>query len=209
MDGWEKYWNEQESITSQSSPYGKWLRRQQLRILKDLLRKVPRYTSILDTGCGSGELLKYLRILGFNNSIGIDYSDEAMKRCEKNGFKIGRDVLQMDARVMTFPNRSFGMVIEEGVWEHFEDCRSFLLEAVRVADDSIYALQPNHFSLMGATLRNAGVLFSPTIRELKEYSYPLSYFIKFLEFYNFKLILKRYTLLKERAWLVFRRERAL
>lgn len=199
---WGSYWRKIDSI-SDSSPYARWLRAQRLKLLSDIFYRLPKRLSILDVGCGSGETLAFIKSLGFKNSIGIDYSADALEKCERNGLSIGKDVFLMDATKTTFEDRQFDIVHEEGVWEHFSDCRLMIKENVRVSDKFIFAFQPNHFSLMGAILKFGGLMFKETMRELKEYSYPLTYFTRILDSLNFKLILTKYTLLHEQAWLVY------
>lgn len=201
---WGLYWKKIDSI-SDSSPYARWLRVQRLKLLSDIFCRLPKHLSILDVGCGSGETLVFIKSLGFKNSIGIDYSIDALKKCEKNGLSIGKDVFLMDATKTTFEDRQFDIVHEEGVWEHFSDCVPMVKENVRISNKFIIAFQPNHFSLMGALLKFGGLMFRETMRELKEYSYPLIYFTQILDALDFNLILTKYTLLREQAWLVYTR----
>lgn len=201
---WGIYWRETDSI-GDSSPYGRWLRNQRLRFLRDILCRIPKHLSILDVGCGSGETLAFIRSLGFKNSIGIDYSADALEKCEKNNLSVGKDVFLMDATGTTFKDKQFDIIHEEGVWEHFPDCRSMIKENVRISDKFIIAFQPNHLSFIGAILKFGGLMFRKTMRELKEYSYPFSYFTEVLNNLGFKLILTKYTLLHEQAWLIYER----
>lgn len=205
-DKWNTYWSETKAI-EESSPYASWLRSQRLCLLMLVLAPLSRDLSILDVGCGSGETLLFIRSLGFKNSIGIDYSEDALKRCEENGLEIDKDIFLIDANNTAFNDRQFDIVHEEGVWEHFTDCRPIIKENARISNKFILACQPNHFSLMGAFLKFGGLVFRKTMRELKEYSFPLSYFTRILNDCNFKLISTRYTLLREQAWLVYRREK--
>lgn len=202
---WGAYWKKTNSI-SDSSPYGCWLRNQRFKLLKDILQKVPRHLSILDVGCGSGETLAFIKSLGFENAIGIDYSADALKRCKQNGLIIDEDVFLMDATDTVFKDRQIDIVHEEGVWEHFTDCRPIVKENTRICNKFIFAFQPNHFSFMGAVLKFGGLMFRKTMRELKEHSCLLSSFTKILNDCGFKLILTKYTLLREQAWLVYERE---
>lgn len=206
VEKWDEYWLKTESLED-SSPYARWLRNQRLSLSKENLSSFSHDLSLLDVGCGSGASLVFLREIGFKNSVGIDYSKNALIRCEEKGLKISKDVFLMDAKETTFPDKSFDIVFQEGLWEHFKDCRPLIQEASRLSRNYIITMQPNHFSPMGFVLKVGGLLFRKTMRELKEYSYPLSYFTKILNDYDFKLISINYTLLHEQAWLLYRRER--
>lgn len=208
QDKWNAFWQEFESIDKSCSPYGEWLHRQRSDILRHIVSRFPSSFSVIDIGCGSGETLNFVRDLGFKNSIGIDISKSAIKRCVDNGLVEGKDVFVIDGKYVSFPDKSFDIVYEDGMLEHFKDWRPYLREIVRLSKNYILLMRPNHFSLAGAILRIGGLLFSKTLRELaREYSYPLSYFTQFLSFYDFKLVVAKYTLFHEQAWLVYKRNR--
>ena len=198
---WDVYWRNTRSLED-TSPYAKWLRCQRLQILSKILSNVPRDFSVLDVGCGSGESLLFMRKLGFLNSIGIDFSTESIKLCIKNGLVEGKDVYRMDAEHTNFADKSFDIVHEEGVWEHFSDCRNIIRENARICNVAIFALQPNHFSPIGAALKFGGLLFRKSMRE---YSYFLSYYTKILDGLGFELLTTKYTLFREQAWLIYGR----
>ena len=106
-------------MISDSTPYGRWLRRQRFKTLREILREIPLDYWIIDVGCGSGDSLKLMRDLGFMNVVGIDISKSAIYRCIKKGFILGKDIHVMNAENTFFPNDSFDVVFSEGLWEHF------------------------------------------------------------------------------------------
>ncbi|GAC1469367.1 MAG: hypothetical protein NVSMB9_13120 [Isosphaeraceae bacterium] len=77
---------------------------------------LPRSTPVLDIGCGSGQLLYFLRAQGFNDLVGIDL--------DRTQVKIGQD-LGLDCRcvpVIDFlkeDSREYGVVAMLDILEHF------------------------------------------------------------------------------------------
>ena len=43
---------------------------------------------ILDIGCGMGQMLHALRVLGYENVYGVDISDEAVEHCRALGLNV-------------------------------------------------------------------------------------------------------------------------
>jgi len=146
---WDAEWKEAENIEATASPIGIWLRSQRIIHIKDIMKNMDKSLSVIDMGCGAGTTLKVIRGLGFKNSIGIDFSKEAIKRCEKLGFVKDKDVFNMDAGDTGYPDRHFGIGFEEGLWEHFEYPEPLVREAARISDEYMLIIQPNHFSPLG------------------------------------------------------------
>jgi len=201
---WNKYWRERGSLEEHSSFYGKWLRRQRLKILEEILSCFPRSYSVLEIGCGSGELLQFIKGLGFKYSVGIDYSVESIWRCVKRGFVLGKDVFHVDVKDV---HGCFDVVVAEGVWEHYPPSQILWIieKTASLSSKYVLALQPNHYSVAGAFLKVGGLLFSRVMRELKEYSYPFSFFVSSMSDLGFECLEIKYTKLHEQGWLIFRR----
>lgn len=55
-----------------------------------LVKVLPRNASasILDIGCGFGQTLNALRMAGYENSYGVDISDESVEHCSKLGLNV-------------------------------------------------------------------------------------------------------------------------
>jgi len=203
---WELHWRRTSSLEEIASPYGRWLRRQRLNILRRIIKGFPREWKVIELGCGSGAVLKVFRDMGFKNSIGVDISRSAiMKACKLYGFREGIDVYVMDAKNTCFPNRSFDVVSEEGLWEHFRNYEPLIREACRLSRRYVLALQPDHFTLMGAIVKWGWELFMRNMGGVKEYSYPLKHYITLMEHYGFQLVKTIPTLLHEEKYMVFKR----
>jgi 2-polyprenyl-3-methyl-5-hydroxy-6-metoxy-1,4-benzoquinol methylase len=73
--------------------------------------------SILDFGCGFGQTLLALRDLGYENVMGCDVDDEAIKYCISQGLKV-ENCSNLDGFVAKYENK-FDMVLMLHVLEHF------------------------------------------------------------------------------------------
>ena len=88
---------------------------------------------ILDYGCGDGQSITYLNLLGYNNSFGVDLkpqdmNDQIMKLlgCEAQRF------FQYDGDLLPFRDGMFDLVFSEQVLEHVQDIEGYYREASRV-----------------------------------------------------------------------------
>jgi len=203
LKDWNDEWKKVKNIEASASPIGRWLRRQRLTHVKNILSTLDKSLSIVDMGCGAGSTLKVIRDLGFHNSKGIDFSPEAINRCEKAGFIKGIDVFEMDASKTSFKDRSIDIMFEEGLWEHFKDPTPFIEEAARITKKYMMLIQPNHYSLFGALLHWAWLIIGSG--GVIEYSFRMEYFIDMLESRNFDLIEKRTDKLNAQWVMLFKR----
>jgi SAM-dependent methyltransferase len=203
---WEQHWKDTKSVEDVASPIGKLLRRQRLKIMFKMLAPLDRNISIVDMGCGGGRTLQNIRSAGFKNAIGIDYSTEALGRCEKIGYIINKDVFLVDAKETHYPDRYFDLTFSEGLWEHFTNPVPFMDEQMRISKTYLMIIQPDHFSFFGFLLKKAWDMFASKRGGVNEYSFRLSYFEKHLKKGGFKLISKHATCLNEQAVMLFRRE---
>ncbi len=200
---WDAEWAEAENIEASASLIGKWLRKQRLAHVRNIMARFGTDLSIIDMGCGAGTTLKLLRSLGFDNSIGIDFSEEAINRCESLGFKEGVDVFNMDAAETSYGDKVFDLVFEEGLWEHFEDPELFVREAARIAGKWMLIIQPNHFTPLGGLLHWGWKRFGGG--GVFEYSFHMDYFIGILDECGFELVDRRRDLLWAQDVILFRR----
>lgn len=63
---------------------------------------------ILDAGCGTGGTLRKLQQSGFNNTLGFDYSADALHFCKERGLD---NVCQGSLMGIPFPSNTFSIVI--------------------------------------------------------------------------------------------------
>ena len=202
---WEQHWKDTKSVEDVASPIGKQLRKQRLKIMFKMLAPLDRSICVIDMGCGGGRTLQNIRSSGFKNSIGIDYSHEALIRCEKIGYKMDKDVFFVDAKDTHYPDQQFDLTFSEGLWEHFKNPVPFMDEQIRITKTYLMIIQPDHFSFFGFLLKKAWDMFASKRGGVKEYSFRLSYFEKYLKDNGFKLVSKKATCLNEQAVMLFKR----
>ena len=203
---WQLHWKRFETIDDASTFYGHWATKEKTKLILELLAGFPDKTvRVLDVGCGSGATLDLFRRVGFTNLYGVDNSLEALHCCERYGMKIGLNLFKRDARKTYLPYRSFGIVFEEGLWEHFRHYQPFVYEMCRLTHDYLIAIQPNHFSLVGAATKIGWELFSRNRGSVREYSIPLGHIKRLINACEFKLETERFTPFKTFSCMLFRR----
>jgi len=94
--------------------------------------------SLLDVGCGEGELLKAATEAGCTVCAGIEPDPAIVSRMRGQGL----DVRLARAESLPFADRSFDVVTFEYVAHHVEFLERVLAEAVRVARRAVMILEP-------------------------------------------------------------------
>jgi SAM-dependent methyltransferase len=110
--------------------------------MSTILKYVERLTKgnksvrVLDYGCGGGQLLTYLRLLGYKNLIGVDvYSAQINKQLGEMYINMGfeSDVFfTYDGVLLPFDDSSFDVIISQQVLEHVHNVEGYFLESKRV-----------------------------------------------------------------------------
>lgn len=99
--------------------------------------------SVLDVGCGTGLLVKFLSTSGFR-AVGCDIEDEAIKAA-KNLNNI--DLVKASAINLPFPNNSFDCITSISVVEHLrpQEVKKFIKESKRILKPGgfIFIVTPN------------------------------------------------------------------
>jgi len=72
---------------------------------------------IIDFGCGAGHFLYFLKKMGYENSIGVDISEECVEFCKKMGFRVEKaDILEF---IKDEKNRErFDLIVMNDILEH-------------------------------------------------------------------------------------------
>lgn len=83
----------------------------------------------VDVGCGYGALEMFSP-----NTVGVDFSDEALKKAEALGVK---NLVKSKAEELPFEDNEFEVAVSIGTLEHVEDIEKSIKEMVRVSEIQI------------------------------------------------------------------------
>jgi len=150
----------------------------------ELLLKEIGVKKILDVGCGTGRLVKFLKENGFE-ALGCDISDEAIKLSGQ---------IKASACALPFRKKSFEAVTAVSLIEHLKpnEAEKFLSEAERVLKPKgyLFLVTPNFWSLARVLKRKKWFGYTdPT--HLQFYSpFSLKRLLKKCHFSNFRFRFK-------------------
>jgi SAM-dependent methyltransferase len=102
-------------------------RRLLLRVLDRFVRRSEERARILDIGCGTGTMLRYLSRYG--DAQGADADEEAVRFCR---LRSAGNVTQLTDASLPFPDASFDVVTMLDVLEHIDDDVAALGEVRRI-----------------------------------------------------------------------------
>jgi SAM-dependent methyltransferase len=153
--------------------------------IKNFINKL-KPESILDLGCGSGNLLKNT-ISEHHDVTGIDILPEAVKYCKKR--IPDANFLQADATSIPFKKKRFDLIIALDVIEHIEDDLNFLKEVRSTLKDDgkIIITAPAYQSLFSKWDRIQGHFRRYSTKKLVSLTEKAGYSITYKNYYNFFL----------------------
>jgi len=110
------------------------------RYKQDLLAEITAIApaSLLDVGCGAGDLLRNCIRSGIERCVGIEPDPEAVAALQAEGL----DARPGRAEALEFPAASFDVVAFDYVAHHVEHLEVGLAEAMRVARRAVVVLDP-------------------------------------------------------------------
>ena len=122
--------------------------RRDLEIIADL---VPAGSRVLDLGCGTGELLAYLRDHKGCSGYGIELDDANVLACVQRGVNVIQ--LNLDEGLAMFDDASFDVVLQIDTLQHLRNAEVMLRETARVGRIGIVAFPnfahwPNRLSVL-------------------------------------------------------------
>ena len=126
----ERYWTDVWKNHDQPPDLSALARREEYRIIRPFLAKLPKGSRVLDAGCGLGEWTIFLAQQGFT-CVGLDLSADVIDKLRAQ-FP-ANEFVRGDIRQTGFEAGSFDACFSWGAFEHFEnglgDC---LTEAQRI-----------------------------------------------------------------------------
>ncbi len=113
---------------------------------------LPSSGKVLEVGCGSARLSRFLAAAGFD-AIPLDYDRGAIRYAQREFQRVGlhSTLVLGDANRLPFQSGSFDMVLSTGLLEHFEDPSPTVAEMVRTLRSGglFYSdIVPKKFSLL-------------------------------------------------------------
>jgi len=101
------------------------------RIDYDLvLEQIARGSSVLDLGCGGGELLARLSARGDGRLVGIDRDEDDVITCVERGLDVVH--ADLEAGLASFADGSFDVVVLSQTLQHVQEVDSLMREMLRV-----------------------------------------------------------------------------
>ena len=102
------------------------------RIILDL---VPEGASVLDLGCGIGDLLQILSKMRGVSGCGIELDDKAIYSCVEKGLSVSHG--DIDSGVADYPEKSFDIVILNQTLQQVKHLETVLTDALRIGNKVI------------------------------------------------------------------------
>jgi len=146
-----------------------------------IISLVPEGSSVLDLGCGHGELLYRLHELGFPKLTGVELDEKAIVSCSR----LGLDVLHADLNqpLEAFPDQSYDTVLLSRTLQSVLDVEGLLSEIVRVGRRGVVSF-PNfaYYKLRRMLVEQGRAPESPGILSFKWYNTPNLRFFTIADF---------------------------
>lgn len=119
--------------------------------MEALAQLVPAGSSVLDLGCGDGEMLAHLQRTRSCRGYGIEIADGNVLACVKRGVNVIQ--LNLDEGLAMFDDASFDVVLQIDTLQHLRNAEVMLQETARVGRIGVVSFPnfghwPNRFSVL-------------------------------------------------------------
>ena len=105
-----------------------------------IFRLMPSGASVVDLGCGNGELLTMLRERGHHPLLGVEWDADEVVLCVENGLPVIH--ADLDQGLASIPDQSFDVALLSQTLQSIEDVPGVLDEIVRIGHRGIVSF-PN------------------------------------------------------------------
>lgn len=107
------------------------------------------HSSVLDMGCGDGDLLEYLVVNKDVKGSGVEISEEAIYACVEKGLSVSQG--DIDSGLTDYPDKRFDYVIFNQTMQQVQRPKDAIMEAFRIGSKVIVGF-PN-FCYFGARIQ--------------------------------------------------------
>jgi methionine biosynthesis protein MetW len=101
---------------------------------------IPQGASVLDLGCGDGNLLRYLQEMRAVHGYGVEISDSKLVACIRNGVNVIQG--DLDSGLSGFETNSFDFVVLSQTLQAIRHTETLVHEMLRVGSEGIVSF-PN------------------------------------------------------------------
>lgn len=120
-------------------------------VMKTIASLVPEGSRVLDLGCGTGELLAYLKQHRGCTGYGVELDDANLLACVQRG--VNAIQLNLEEGLSIFEDQSFDVVLQLETLQHLRNTEQMLRETARVGRIGIvsfpnFAHWPNRLQVM-------------------------------------------------------------
>ncbi|MCK5450168.1 MAG: methionine biosynthesis protein MetW [Candidatus Omnitrophica bacterium] len=150
------------------------------QVIGDMIEKG---STVIDMGCGDGDLLRYLIMNKGIKGSGVEISEEAIYKCVEKGLSVSHG--DIDSGLKEYPDKMFDYVIFNQTMQQVHHPKEAILEALRIGSKVIIGF-PN-FCYLNARLQLFFAGHVPVTASLPYswYNTPNLHFLSIKDFENF------------------------
>jgi methionine biosynthesis protein MetW len=148
-----------------------------------IIEWTPQGSTVLELGCGEGDLLSTLAEEKKIHAQGIEIDPKAVRDCVAKGLNVFQE--DIDGGLSVFPDKSFDLVILDETLPEVKKPDFVLKEALRVGKSAIVAF-PNfaHYKVRSQILFRGRVPVTPSL-PYEWYDTPNLHFLSIADFINY------------------------